>query len=146
MADENKMGPTSLDPAEVDFPPILRLTNARVTSKEVLEDLAELGERLRTSDTAPEVHYAVPVEELLSVFTPERVRLVESLLEEPIESVGALASRVDRPEDAVADDLRTLADGHVVYLRNTDGGTKPLVPFEKIKFEVDLTPQADSLE
>lgn len=146
MADEIDTGPTSPDPTEVDFPPILRLTNARVTSKEVLEDLAELGQHLRTSDAPPEVHYAVPVEELLSVFTPERVRLVESLLEEPTESVDALASRLDRPEGAVANDLRTLADGHVVYLRNTEGRTRPLVPFEKIKFEVDLAPHADSRE
>lgn len=145
MADEMDPEPTP-DPAEVDFPPILRLTNARVTSQEVVDDLGELGERLRTSGPTPETRYAVPVEELLAVFTPERVRLVESLLEEPAESVGALARRVGRPEAAVAEDLRALAEGHVVYLRDADGGPRPLVPFEKVTIEVDLVPDAGDLD
>lgn len=142
MPDEMDPESASPDPTEVDFPPILRLTNARVTSQEVLDDLEDLGEHLRTDDPTPEARYAVPVEDLLSVFTPERIRLVESLLEEPAESVGALARRVGRPEDAVAEDLRALADGHVVYLRNAGGETRPLVPFEKVTIELDLVSDA----
>lgn len=142
MPDEMDPESASPDPVEAEFPPILRLTNARVTSQEALDDLGQLGEHLRASDPTPEARYAVPVEDLLSVFTPERIRLVESLLEEPAGSVGALARRVGRPERAVADDLRVLADGYVVSLRDVDGETRPLVPFEKVTIEIDLVSDA----
>ena len=60
-------------------------------------------------------------------------------MDEPAESIRALADRLDRDVRQVHDDLGILSEYRIVHFREEGGAKKPHVPYETVKIEVELT-------
>jgi predicted transcriptional regulator len=124
-------------PEDVEYPSTLRITSKPFEAhKESTLDRAERWER------GEEVAHVVNFQDasrLQRVLTPRRLELVESLMNEPGESIRGLAERLNRDVRQVHDDLQILNEYRIVHFREEDGAKKPHVPYETVKIEVELT-------
>lgn len=72
------------------------------------------------------------------LFSPERVEIVQSIVADPPESIRALARRLDRNPGDVNRDVHALVDYGVVELRPDDPAKRPVVPYDRVRIEVEL--------
>ena len=76
---------------------------------------------------------------LRQLLTDRRLELLESLLDEPADSITALAERLDRSYSVVHDDIELLADTGIVKFRQAGQSKSPFVPYERIEFDVTIS-------
>jgi predicted transcriptional regulator len=67
------------------------------------------------------------------------LELVRSLMDEPAESIRALADRLDRDVRQVHDDLQTLSEYRIIHFREEGTAKQPYIPYETVKIEVELS-------
>ncbi len=72
------------------------------------------------------------------LFSPERVEIIQSIVADPPESIRALARRLDRNPGDVNRDVHALVDYGVVALRPDDPAKRPVVPYDRVRIEVEL--------
>lgn len=60
-------------------------------------------------------------------------------MEEPAESIRALADRLDRDVRQVHDDLQILSESRIVHFREAGSAKQSYVPYDTVKIEVELT-------
>lgn len=82
---------------------------------------------------------------LQRVLTPRRLELVRSLMEEPAESIRALAERLDWDVSQVHDDLQILSEYRIVHFRDEGSAKKPHVPYDTVTIEVELGTSESSM-
>ena len=76
---------------------------------------------------------------LRQLLTDRRLELLESLLDEPADSITALAERLDRSYSVVHDDIELLADTGIVKFRQAGQSKAPFIPYERIDFDVTIS-------
>lgn len=80
------------------------------------------------------------------LLTPRRLELIEALMDATPDSISALATTLDRNYREVYEDLHILEDAGIVHF-NTKGRSKqPVVPYERIRIEVEIGRSADRTE
>ena len=77
----------------------------------------------------------VDFETAKSVFTDERMALIEIIRDEEVESVSDLADRLGRGEDGVSRDLDLLFVNQVVEYEYVEGRKKPRLMHERVLVE-----------
>lgn len=133
------------DPDEVTYPQTLRLTVREEASTEAaLDALAERAEgaldrHAETGESAPATRTFSDVADLRRLITARRLELIQSLLDGPADSISQLARRLDRNYSEVYNDVELLADYGIIYLRETETTTQPIIPYEEVTIDVTLT-------
>lgn len=78
--------------------------------------------------------------DVTSLLTPRRLELLQSVMEQPPESMRDLARRLDRNPSEVHDDLEHFNDYGIIEYKEPDGRTKqPYCPYEEIEIDVTLS-------
>lgn len=143
--DETAPGRLQHDPDEVTYPEALRLTVREETSTgAALDALAERAEEAldhhaETDEPAPATRTFSDVADLRRLITACRLELIQSLLDAPADSISQLARRLDRNYSEVYNDVELLAHYGVIYLRETQNTTQPIIPYGEVTIDVTLT-------
>jgi predicted transcriptional regulator len=128
-------------PEDAEYPSTLRITSTPF--EEHKESALDRAERWEQGEEVPHVVNFQDASRLQRVLTPCRLDLVRSLMEEPAESIRALADRLDRDVRQVHDDLQILSEYRIVHFQEEGSAKKPHVPYDTIKIEVKLTKSVD---
>lgn len=59
-------------------------------------------------------------------------------MEQPPESIRALADRLDRDVHEVHDDLHLLAEYEIIHFKEARRAKKPYVPYDTVRIEVEF--------
>jgi predicted transcriptional regulator len=74
----------------------------------------------------------VPLCLFASLFSPERVELIEALAQEPVRSVSELARRVNRSRKAVREDLKILRQWGLIRYEKHGKRRKPVLAVRSV--------------
>ncbi|MDX1747659.1 MAG: transcriptional regulator, partial [Halobacteriales archaeon] len=97
--------------------------------------------RAKRWEAGEEVPHVVNFEDrvkLRELLTDRRMELIEEVMEDPSESIRALADRLDRDVSDVHDDLYLLADYDIIHFEEDGRAKKPYVPYETVRIEVEF--------
>lgn len=130
------------DDRDLDYPETLRVTV--MSGHEALDSAVEAAGAAEQGDQPAAVVSFESVSGVRKLLTDRRVEILETLMDEPAESITALANRLDRSYSIVHDDVNVLAEyGIVKFINQDDGRSRGVfVPYETI--EVDVTIQGAS--
>lgn len=124
------------DPDDVEYPSTLRITSLPAEQAQ-----AAAVERAERWDEGEEVPHVVNFEDrarLRQLLTDRRMELLETVMEDPPESIRALADRLDRDVHDVHNDLYLLAEYDVVHFEEDGRAKKPYVPYDTVRIEVEF--------
>jgi predicted transcriptional regulator len=124
-------------PEDVEYPSTLRITSKPFEDHK--EGVLDRAERWEQGEEVPHVVNFQDASRLQHIITPRRLELIRSLMDEPAESIRALAARLDRDVRQVHDDLQILSEYRIVHFREEGGAKKPHVPYETVTIEVELS-------
>lgn len=102
--------------------------------EEVIEDGIDDKERIIAFEDARSIQ---------RVLTPKRLELIKSVMEDPPESMRQLASRLERSPSEVHNDVHLLGDYGIIEIQEVGRSKQPIVPYESIKIEVELSLSRD---
>ncbi|OIB58156.1 transcriptional regulator [Natrialba sp. SSL1] len=128
-------------PADAEYPSTLRITSTPF--EEHKESVLDRAERWEQGEAVPHVVNFQDASRLQRVLTPRRLELVRSLMDEPAESIRALADRLDRDVRQVHDDLQILSEYRIIHFREEGSAKQPHIPYDTIKIEVELSKSID---
>lgn len=123
---------------KANYPDTLRITTGRANGAfdDALEQLEDDG----PADEA--VRSFACVADIRRLLTDRRLETMQAIMSEPPESTSALADRLERNYAEVHADVQTLAEHHIVYFETTGRAPRPVIPYERVCFDVEVT--ADS--
>jgi predicted transcriptional regulator len=134
MHNDNRSDKTA--PEELDWPETLRITIS--TPKEAADRAIAAASAVEQGDRTPaEISFGT-VGKLRRLLTDRRVEIVRSLMDEPAESISALAERLDRSYSVVHDDVDVLADYGIVQFRSDSRDRAPFVPYDSVEIDVTI--------
>ena len=132
-------------PDEVEYPSTLRIT--ALPAKRAQAAAVERAERWERGEAVPHVVNFEDRARLRELLTDRRMELLEAVMEQPPESIRALAGRLDRDVRDVHDDLYLLADHGIVHFEADGRAKKPYVPYDTVRIEVEFgLPQGEGSE
>lgn len=133
MSDNNHATPA---PETTRYPRTLRVTikSGSAAFDAALDDIADGPDA--TDEAVVSFETAAGLRQLL---TDRRLELLGSLLDEPADSITALADRLDRSYSVVHDDVELLADSGIIKFRRAGGSKAPFIPYERIEFDVTIS-------
>lgn len=141
MSDE----PTDPEPTHDEFTPGPETaeypSTLRITALPAERAQAAAVERAEQWEQGEEVPHVVNFEDrsrLRELLTNRRMELLETVMEDPPESIRDLASRLDRDVHDVHDDLYLLADHGIVHFEADGRAKKPYVPYDTVRIEVEF--------
>lgn len=135
MHNDNR--PEKTAPEQLDWPETLRITIS--TPEEAVDRAIAAAEAAEQGDRTPaEISFGT-VSKLRRLLTDRRVEIIRSLMDEPAESISALAERLDRSYSVVHADVDVLADYGIVQFRSDSRDRAPFVPYDSV--EIDITIQ-----
>lgn len=76
--------------------------------------------------------------EIQRILTPKRLELIRSIMEGSPGSMQELSDELGRGLREIHDDLHLLEEYGILELRKDGRAKKPVVPYDRIKIEVDL--------
>lgn len=123
-------------PDEVDYPSTLRITALPANQAQ-----AAAVERAEQWEQGEEVPHVVNFEDrgrIREMLTDRRMKLLESVMERPPESIRDLASRLDRDVHDVHDDLHLLAEYDIIHFEEDGRAKRPYVPYDTVRIEVEF--------
>lgn len=127
--------PEDTAPEGLNWPDTLRIT---IATHEEAADAAEGGEQ-----TPAEISFA-SANKLRKLLTDCRFEIIRSLMDEPADSISALAKRLDRSYSVVHEDVEVLAEYGIIKFHGDTSGRAPFVPYKSI--DVSLTIQGSKSE
>jgi len=118
-----------------------RVLEVRVQSFEEFADQSEaaLRQALEADEYEPAVLAFETPGQALSLFTDARYELLEAIRRERPGSIRELARVLDRDVRAVHRDLDALAEYGIVEFEADGRAKRPMVGYEEIRIDVDLT-------
>jgi len=124
------------DPDTAEYPSTLRITS--LPAEQAQAAAVERAERWEEGEAAPHVVNFEDRAGLRRLLTDRRMELLEAVMNQPPESIRALADRLDRDVHDVHDDLHLLAEYDIVYFEEDGRAKKPYVPYETVRIEVEF--------
>ena len=132
-------------PDEVEYPSTLRITSKPSEGYE--EGALDRAERWEQGDEVPHVVNFEDRARLRQLLTDRRMELLETVMEQPPESIRALAGHLDRDVRDVHDDVHLLAEYDVIHFEEDGRAKKPYVPYDTVRIEVEFgLPRGESSE
>jgi predicted transcriptional regulator len=127
--------PEGTAPEELNWPETLRITIA--TRDEAFNRARATADAAERGEQSPATISFQSANKLRKLLTDRRFEIIQSLMDEPADSISALAERLDRSYSVVHDDIEVLAEYGIVQFRSDRRDRAPFVPYETI--EVDVT-------
>ena len=124
------------DPDEVEYPSTLRITS--LPAEQAQAAAVERAEQWEDGEEVPHVVNFQDRARLRQLLTDRRMELLEAVMEQPPESIRALADRLDRDVHDVHDDLHLLAEYGVIHFEENGRAKKPYVPYDTVRIEVEF--------
>lgn len=123
-------------PERLNWPDTLRITIA--THEEAAERALEAADAAEGGEQTPaEISFA-SANKLRKLLTDRRFEIIRSLMDEPADSISALAKRLDRSYSVVHEDVEVLAEYGIIKFRGDTSGRAPFVPYESIDVSVTI--------
>lgn len=148
MSDKIENGPSHdefiPDPDDVGYPSTLRIT--ALPEEQAQTAAVERAERWDRGEDIPHVVNFEDRAGLRQLLTDRRMELLESVMEQPPDSIRALADRLERDVHDVHDDLHLLADYDIVHFEADGRAKQPYVPYETVRIEVEFGLSRDESE
>ncbi|QLH77234.1 transcriptional regulator [Halosimplex rubrum] len=133
------------DADEVEYPSTLRITS--LPSEQAQAAAVERADRWEAGEAVPHVVNFEDRSRLRELLTDRRMELLEAVMEQPPESIRALASRLSRDVHDVHDDLHLLAEYDIIHFETDGRAKKPYVPYDTVRIEVEFgLPRGDHSE
>lgn len=133
------------DPDEVEYPSTLRITALK--AEQAQQAAIERAEQWVQGQETPHVINFEDRTQLRQLLTDRRMELLEMVMEDPPESIRALADRLGRDVHDVHDDLYLLAEYNIVHFTEDGRAKKPYVPYDTVRIEVEFgLPRGDESE
>lgn len=129
-------------PADATYPTTLRITSKPF--EEAKESTLDRIDQWEQDNEVPHVVNFQDASRLQRILTPRRLELVRSLMDEPADSIRALADRLDRDVRQVHDDVQLLSEYRIVHFTEEDGAKKPSVPYETVRIEVEIVASSET--
>lgn len=123
-------------PDEVEYPSTLRITS--LPAEQAQAAAIERAERWEQGEEVPHVVNFEERARLRQLLTDRRMELLEAVMEQPPESIRALADRLDRDVHDVHDDLHLLAEYDIIHFEEDGRAKKPYVPYDTVRIEVEF--------
>lgn len=127
---------------EIEYPAELHITT--YSHKRAQEAILD---RARQWEDGEEVPHTINFQDpsvLHKLFTERRLELLYSVMNDPPESIRALADQLDRGVSEVHGDVEVLNDLGILYFEEGAGRRKrPRVPYKRIHVELDLTANSE---
>jgi len=76
--------------------------------------------------------------EIQRILTPKRLELIRSIMDDEPDSMQEVGENLDRGLREIHDDLHLLEGYGIVELRKEGRAKKPVIPYDRIKIEVEL--------
>ncbi|GAB3330585.1 hypothetical protein GCM10027355_36820 [Haloplanus salinarum] len=124
------------DPDEVEYPSTLRITS--LPAEQAQTAAIERAEQWEDGEEVPHVVNFEDRARLRQLLTDRRMELLEAVMEDPPESIRALANRLDRDVHDVHDDLHLLAEYDIIHFEEDGRAKKPYVPYDTVRIEVEF--------
>ncbi|WP_281194275.1 transcriptional regulator [Halorubrum sp. F4] len=124
------------DSDDVEYPSTLRITS--LPAEQAQAAAVERAERWEEGEEVPHVVNFEDRARLRQLLTDRRMELLETVMDDPPESIRALADRLDRDVHDVHDDLYLLAEYDVVHFEEEGRAKKPYVPYDTVRIEVEF--------
>jgi len=124
------------DPDEVEYPSTLRIT--ALPAEQAQTAAVERAERWEQGEEVPHVVNFEERSRLRELLTGRRMELLEEVMEQPPESIRALATTLDRDVHDVHDDLYLLAEYDIIHFEEAGRAKKPYVPYDTVRIEVEF--------
>ena len=124
------------DPDEAEYPSTLRITS--LPAEQAQAAAIERAEQWEDGEEVPHVVNFQDRARLRQLLTDRRMELLEAVMEQPPESIRALADRLDRDVHDVHDDLHLLAEYDVIHFEENGRAKKPYVPYDTVRIEVEF--------
>lgn len=134
--------PEDMAPEDLNWPETLRITIA--TREEAFDRARAAAEAAERGEQSPATISFQSPNKLRKLLTDRRFEIIRSLMDEPADSISALAERLDRSYSVVHDDVEVLAEYGIVQYRERGQSRAPFVPYETI--DVSLTIQGTKSE
>lgn len=81
----------------------------------------------------------VEASDVQRLLTPKQLELLETLMSRDVDSIRELSDVLDRNPSEVHADVHTLEDYGVVELRDESQAKKPVVPYDEVEINVNLS-------
>jgi len=111
--------------------------------EDFMNDALDAAEQLDNDPTAtpddPAVVSFDTAEQATRLLTPKRLELLESVMDDPPESIRALARRLDRNPSETHADLKTLAEYGIIDYHESGRTKAPYCPYNTINIDITLT-------
>lgn len=89
-------------------------------------------------DTETNITFVEP-SDVQRLLTPKRLELIQTVMSEEVGSIRDLAEKLERNPSEVHEDIHTLKEYGVVELRDEGRAKKPVVPYDDIDINVNLS-------
>ena len=133
------------EPNKAEYASTLRITS--LPAKQAQAAAVERAERWEDGEEVPHVVNFEDRSRLRQLLTDRRMELLEKVIEDPPESIRALADRLDRDVHDVHDDLYLLAEYGIIHFEEDGRAKKPYVPYDTVRIEVEFgLPRGDESE
>jgi predicted transcriptional regulator len=123
-------------PEAVEYPSTLRIT--ALPAEQAQAAAVDRAEEWEAGEAVPHVVNFEDRGRLRQLLADRRMEILETVMEQPPESIRGLADRLDRDVHDVHDDLHLLADYDIVYFEADGRAKKPYVPYETVRIEVEF--------
>jgi predicted transcriptional regulator len=133
------------DPDEVEYPSTLRITS--LPAEQAQAAAIERAEQWEAGEAIPHVVNFEDRTRLRQLLTDRRMELLETVMNDPPESIRALADRLERDVHDVHDDLYLLAEYDIIHFEADGRAKQPYVPYDTVRIEVEFgQPRGDRSE
>lgn len=124
-------------PDDAEYPSTLRITSLPAAAAQAATQ--DRMERWEQGEAVPRVINFEDPSRLRELLAPRRMELLESVMEDPPESIRALADRLDRDVHDVHTDLHLLAEYRIIHFREAGRAKQPYVPYDTVRIEVEFS-------
>lgn len=133
------------DPEGSEYPSTLRIT--ALPAERARAAAIERAGRWEQGEEVPHVVNFEDRSRLREILTDRRMEVLEAVMEDPPESIRALAARLDRDVHDVHDNLHLLAEYGIIHFETEGRAKKPYVPYDTVRIEVEFgLPNRESSE
>jgi len=123
-------------PDEVEYPSTLRIMS--LPAEQAQATAPKRTERWEDGEEVPHVVNFEDRSRVRQLLTDRRMELLESVMENPPESMRGLADRLDRDVHDVHNDLHLLAEYDIIYFEEDGRAKKPYVPYDTVRVKVEF--------
>ena len=124
------------NPEDAKYPSTLRITT--LPAEQAQRAAIKRAEQWEQGEEVPHVINFENRARLRELLTDRRIELLEVVMEDPPESIRALAIRLDRDVHDVHDDLYLMADYDIIHFKSEGRAKKPYVPYDTVRIEVEF--------